>query len=373
MIPRLLALLVVALTLALPGQAATNTAELSFHCQSVRLSPASVKQLGLTYSVAFTTVDGEPNGELGIEEDVNAPTFMSTVILLEHPVLQETLFSKLFLDVPDIGDADINRISNFFQVGMPVENALTLGAFEDEFFGLVEVVATWNRAAGSATGVCTMELAGEIVNATFQVPFEIFQYVGPLTYVPGTNMVAHVNLQRQGASGTLSGEWRLSPVGSGELTFPGDQWLDEGGNTFEFIPADEIEAYLTHITRQFYNGLAGTFDGLPSTPAIDEYVVWEFNVFDANDADEDRIPDLTDPPAGGVNSVAPKLAVTVDDAFLKLTISAVKGQSVIIERKPSLGTGDWSEVETVSLAEDSVTKELPLSGDDSDFYRVRTP
>lgn len=373
MILRLVPLLLCALLLALPGRTATNTAELSFHCQSVRLAPASVNQLGLTYSVAFTTVDGEPNGELGIEEDPDAPTFMSTVLMLEHPVLQETLFAKLFLDVPDIGDDDINRVSDFFQVAMPVEAAESVGTFEDEFFGLVVVTATWNRPAGSAFGVCTMELEGDIVNATFQVPFEIFQYVGTLRYEPNTNVVAEVSLQRQGAPGTLAGVWNLSEIAPGELTFPGDQWRDEGGNVYELIPADEIEVYLTHITRQFYNGLAGLVDGMPATPATEEYVLWEFNVFDPNDADEDRLPDLSDPPAAVGPAVTPVVSVVVEDQFLRLRITARKGQSVIIERKATLGAAEWSEVETVSLAEDTVTKNLPLSGDDSDFYRVRTP
>jgi hypothetical protein len=373
MILRLVPLLLGALLFALPGRAATNTAQLSFHCQSVRLSPASVNRLGLTYSVSFTTVDGEPNGELGIDEDANAPTFMSTVIMLEHPVLQETLFAKLFLDVPDTGDADINRIGDFFQVGLPVEAAKSLGAFEDEFFGLVVVTATWNRPAGSAFGVCAMELKGEIVNATFQVPFEIFQYVGTLRYGPNTNVVAEVSLQRQGAPGSLSGVWNLSEAAPGELTFPGDQWRDESGNVYRFIPADEIEAYLTHITRQFYNGLAGLVDGMPSTPATKEYIVWEFNVFDPNDADGDRVPDLSDPPTGVGPVLTPVVSVVVEEQFLRLRITARKGQSVIIERKATLGAAEWSEVETVSLAEDTVTKDLPLSGDDSDFYRVRQP
>lgn len=373
MIPRLLFLPL--LFLIWVAHAATNTAQLSFHCQSVRLHPASAEQLGQTYTVQFTTVDGEPNGELGIDDDPNSPTILSTVILLEHPILQDTISAKLFLDVPEIGDADINRVSDFFQVSQAVENEKTLGAFEDKDFGLVTVEATWNRAAGSTTGTCRMAMDGDIINAELAVPFEIFQYLGPMTYVTATNVVARVNLQRQGAAGTLSGEWHLSPIGPGELTFPGDEWRDEAGNVFGFIPAEVIEAYLTHVTRQFYNGLAGTFDGLPATPASKEYIVWEFNVFDDNDADDDRVPDLSDPPGGGggIIPVDAVLSAQVEEGFLKLGITARKGQSVIIERKPTLRTGEWTEVETITLTADTQVKDLPLSGDDSDFYRVRTP
>lgn len=373
MIPRLLLLPLLFLVLA--AHAATNTAQLSFHCQSVRLQPASAKQLGQTYTVSFTTVDGEPNGELGIDDDPNAPTFLSTVILLEHPILQDTIISKLFLDVPEIGDADLNRVSDFFQVSQAVENEKTLGAFEDETFGLVTVEATWNRAAGSTAGTCRMVMEGDIVNAEFAVPFEILQYVGPIAYTPATNVVVQVNLQRQGAPGTLSGLWHLSPIGPGELTFPGDEWRDEAGNVFGFIPAGELEAYLTHVTRQFYNGLAGTFDGMPATPVSEEYIVWEFNVFDDNDADDDRVPDLSDPPGGGggIIPVDAVLSARVEEGFLKLSITARKGQSVIIERKPTLANAEWTEVETITLTADAQVKDLPLSGDDSDFYRVRTP
>lgn len=372
MIQRLILLLGLLVT-SFGAFGATNTAQLSFHCQSVRLYPASVKQLGQTYTISFTTVDGEPNGELGIDEDPDAPTFHSTVIIFEHPLLGEPLFAKLFLDPPDIGDLDINRVDDFFQVDRPVENERTLGAFEDETFGLVEVTATWNRAAGSATGVCAMKLVGDIVNATFNVPFEIFQYLGPITYVPSTNTVVQVDLTRQGLPGKLTGQWHLSPHAPGELTFPADQWLDEGGNGFVFYPADEIEAYLTHVIRQFYNGLAGTDDGLPSTPAIAEYIVWEFNVFDDNDADGDREPDLSDPVATVVPPVAPALVVSLGDGFLTLTIRAKAGQSVVIERQPTLAAAGWTEVETLTLANDTREVTLPLSGDDSDFYRVRTP
>ncbi len=365
----LLALLLPAIT----GWGGTNTAQLSFHCQSVRLAPASVKQLGQTYTLSFTTVDGEPNGELGIDEDPNSPTFHSSVIIFEHPLLGEPIVAKLFLDPPDIGDADINRVDDFFQVSRTVGNAVTRGGFEDETFGVVNVTATWSRAAGSATGTCAMKLEGAIVNATFNVPFEVFQYLGPITYVPGTNVVANVNLTRQGMPGELTGQWHLSPHGPGELRFPADIWADEAGNGFVFLAADEIDAYLGHVTKQFYNGLAGTIDGLPSTPAEEEYIIWEFNVFDDNDADGDLEPDLSDPPDSGGIPATPKLAVSVSDGFLKLMITARAGQSVIIERKPTLTTALWAEVETLVLANDSREMTLPLSGDDSDFYRVRTP
>ncbi len=362
------------LLLAFAVQAATNTAQLSFHCQSVRLSPASVTQLGLTYSVAFTTVDGEPNGELGIDEDPSAPTFLSTVLLLEHPVLQDTIFAKLFLDVPEIGDADLNRVSDFYQVDRPVNGARTLGGFEDPFFGLVTVRATWTRAEGSTTGTCVMEMEGDIIAATFEVSFEIFQYAGPVTYTPATNVVAQVNLQRQGAPGSLTGTWHLSPVRPGELTFPGEHWRDEAGNVLALIPANDIDAYLTHVIRQFYNGLAGTYDGMPGTPATEEYIVWEFNLTDLNDGDGDLFPDLSDPPTdGGVGSATPVLSVTVEEGFLRLRIAARAGQEVIIERKATLAEAEWSEVEVITLAAEVEVKALPLSGDDTDFYRVRTP
>lgn len=368
---RLLLLAALFAPLLLPGRAASNTAQLSFHCQSVRLYPASVKQLGLTYRISFTTVDGEPNGELGIDDDPNSPTIHSTVILFEHPVLGDTLINKLFLDPPDIGDADINRVDDFFQVDRAVNGVTTAGAFEDPFFGLVEVTATWSRAAGSTTGNCVMTLQGDFVDATFNVPFEVFQYRGPVTYGPGLGAPARVDLTRQGAPGSLQGDWHLSLHSPDELTFPADQWLDEGGHTFTFIPAGNIEFYLTHIIRQFYHGLGGTFDGMPATPADEEYIVWEFNLFDPNDADGDRIPDLTDPP--GPSSVAPVVTVRIEDSFLKLRVTAEIGQTVIIERKPTLGTAEWSEVETTALSQTTQEFTLPLSGDDSDFYRARTP
>jgi hypothetical protein len=371
---RPLLLLLTLLGSVLTGQSATNTARLSFHCQSVRLHPAAVTQLGQTYRLAFTTVDGEPNGELGIDEDPNAPTIHSTVILLEHPLLGETLFAKLFVDPPELGDADVNRVDDFFQVDRPVESRVTRGGFEDEIFGLVEVTATWSRAAGSASGSCALQLVGTFINATFNVPFEVFQYLGPLTYAPGTNVVAQVELDRQGAPGKLTGQWHLARHAPGELTFPADEWLNETGQRLVLIPADEIEAYLTHVFRQFYNGLAGTFDGLPATPAEEEYIVWEFNVFDENDADDDREPDLSDPPNGdGGPPVTPTLAVSLAEDFLTLQITARAGQVVIIERRPTLTSPNWIEVEAITLL--AVTREvtLPLSGDDSDFYRVRTP
>jgi hypothetical protein len=361
--------------------ARANEARMLMNCTSVRVSTASVKQSGQTYALGFTTDDSEVNGEWYVS-DGNAR--YASLALLDVPGFGGPMAFSFYVDLPNITDTDADLVTDFFQVSRAVSGAdttgtMTLDTGEDVIQGFV--TATWNRAAGATTG--TVQLRVNLVRdlflpvLTFTHPFEIYQYDGKLTYtVKGAKVEAAVNLMRQGKAGQFTGPFPMTRRSQTELVRAEAGWFGPGNEAYTVlgsVGATAEEMLLVRgATASNYSGSFYFLDGVPSTPFLDEYDLWNVQIIDPNDADGNHIPDLTDgteyeQPAGPVAKL-----VAVGDQ-LTLTITAKSGQQVVIEQRADLDAAAWEEVETRTLAADSEDVSLTAPAEGARFYRVRTP
>lgn len=362
------------LGLAVAASAWANDAQVVFHCQSVRLHPATTQHLGLTYGLEVTTLDGGAiNDEIGVTDDETFPYWYGTTLVFSDPTWGEPMWIWCGLDVPDPPDGNWNGISDFFEVDRAVDGIESTGEFvvPDGYDtpGLLDL--TWDRAAGSTTGTCrlVLEIPDYGIRLTFKHEFEVFDYRGTLTYTPGlTDIAGVIRLTRHGASGTLEGVLPLTRVDIYELTYEATGWTNELGDVLELYSSDELElSILRGGMRTNYFGVFATDDGLPSTPGFPEYEIWVFHVFDANDWDGDFVSDLTDDPP------PPRLAVRQAEGLVALEIGGAVGQSVTVESAVTLPAGGWVPVETLVLTNATQVLDVDLAGRPQTFWRARTP
>ena len=202
-----------------------NDAQVIFNCASVRLHPATLKQLSLTYTLAATTaVDGTHNDEIGFSDNPDSTGIYATTFVLTDPALGAMDING-DLDIPD-SDANLNGIADFFESDRAVVNAKSAGSLTlhhgmDVHPGTVDM--TWNRSAGTASGTCTLRLLIPDfgVDLTFTPTFEIYDYRGTYRYqVQDTNVVGTLTLTRLGAGGSQAGALLLTRIDQDELQFP---------------------------------------------------------------------------------------------------------------------------------------------------------
>lgn len=365
------------LTLASTLSIRANEAQVVFYSLSVMLRPAQVKLLGQTYTLAATTLtDGTVNDEIGINEDMQSAHYRSTYLLFTDPVFpDEPIPIYCDLDVADPGDSNLNSVSDFFEVSEAVNAAKSEGElYFDDGMDVYEgtVAMTWNRAAGSATGTCALRfrMPDFGIDMTFNHVFELLEYRGTLTYqVDGTNVHSTVTLTRRGAEGSLTGPFELHRVNTTELSFDATAWAKETGTTIHWYSSTDIDYNIYRGgMRTNYFGVLATEDGMPETAATEEYMLFEINIFDANDNDGDRIADLSDEPAP---PKPPTLGIRLDGNQLKLRITAEAGRRVFIDHASSLPFKDWATLPPVTLATSTQELELEWPAVSPTFWRAR--
>ena len=372
--------LLIPLLLAPLSIAQANEAVMRMNCTSVRVATATVNQSGQAYTLGFTTTDDNVNGEWAVNDGISYASYA----LLTFPGSGGPVEMNFYLDLPVTGDTDSDLVNDFFEVSKPLVGAtsttgsMVLDTGEDVIMGFID--ATWNRAAGSATG--TVQLRVNLTRdlfipvVTFTHTFEIFQYAGKLTYaVKGPNVEASVDLARQGGAGQFTGPFPMGRRSHDVLERSDADWFGPGSQLFTVLGSTAVDGKELLLTRggagNTYQGSFYFYDGLPATPFLDEYNLWDMLIIDSNDADGNHIPDLTD----GTEFVQPsgpvaKLVVT--GGQLTLTITAKSGQQVIVEQSADLNGTTWEEVETRTLASDSEDVSLTSPTEDARFYRVRT-
>lgn len=381
--------LLVLLLLLGPVAGAAKDTTMIFVCSSLRLLPATVRQLGFDHRLSFTTTDdGTINDELHVALD-DSPTQRSHVsglrlLLPPDPVFpdQPDVFeAELAIDVPDVADANFNGISDLLEVSQATAPVATTGEIvHDDGMEVVSgtVAAIWSKAAGSTTGLCKLrvKIPDLAFDQTFNHTFEIFDYRGTLAYTSsGTNVDATVALRRQGADGAFSGPLKLGVIDRDELGYGGAAWTGPGGLRFDVLGTDDpLGGGFTALRGGLftnYFGLVYFADGDPATPFADEYDLWHFDIRDGNDADNDGIPDLSDVAGDGVDLTGPQVVLRTLPGGLVLRVAGKSGQKIATEQRPGLAPSDWELVDVRTLAADAEDVDLPLPAEGTRFYRVR--
>lgn len=350
-----------------------NDAQVIFNCASVRLHPATLKQLSLTYTLAATTaVDGTHNDEIGFSDNPDSTGIYATTFVLTDPTLGAMDING-DLDIPD-SDANLNGIADFFESDRAVVNAKSAGSLTlhhgmDAYPGTVDM--TWNRSAGTASGTCTLRLLIPDfgVDLTFTPTFEIYDYRGTYRYhVQDTNVVGTLTLTRLGAGGSQAGALLLTRIDQDELQFPAFTQTNEVGQVIQFYSSEDMGiSLLRGGLRTNYFTVLCTDDGWPATATSLEYEIWLIHVFDANDSDHDGIADLSGTPAP---SKAPGLAIHLGDQTLTIEITADPGRRATLEQSPTIGLANWTTSTTFTMTNAIQAIEVPRAANPM-FWRAR--
>ncbi len=347
-----------------------NQAQAVFHSESVRLHPAILSQGDLEYGLEATTaVDGTINDEIWVSGE--GPYLHGTVLVLTHPTLPGPMWLECSIEVPDPPDGNRNGISDFFEVERAVTELPSVGEFvfddgTDVYQGLVDM--TWNRAAGETTGTCGLRLRilDYGVDLTFVHSFEVYDYRGTFDYsVEGAQVPGRLSVTRQGAAGSLDGPLLFERLDYNELAFPAFALTDELGRAIQFYSSADLEITLLRgaMLSNYYT-IVYTEDGWPGTPTNPEYEIWNLHLLDANDSDQDRIPDLSDDPP------PPRLSIGYSDKQLRIEIRAQPGQQVTLEATTAVAPSSWEAVESVTLTSATHTFEIDTPSSPR-FWRAR--
>jgi hypothetical protein len=356
--------------LAGPGSftslAAPEPVAARLYCLSLRFDKAVTRQLGQTFTLELSTIAGDPgNGELAPIFDPELPDHGS-FFRMDHPNFGgAALQGEILVDVPPFVDVNLNGFADFFEVALEVPTTVTRGAFRSDL-DEGEVVATWSRPAGSATGSCRLRLTGDIFGQLpdFTHAFELLEYQASWTYVRSGSNVSGTITWHKTADATEQWigplELSLNPTNQlDELTLAAGVWTNET----QSLTFTNSTIFRDLALQSNYFGYFFFSDGLLSTPDED-YPIWVLSLDDPNDSNGNRVPDLTDSPGGSL----PQLGIGLAGSAVALQLRGTVGVRYSLEETRSWT--NWLPVMEVTLTNASQTLELPRPATNT-FWRLR--
>lgn len=355
---------------------------MTLSCLSIRVRPATFAPLGFQYRLEFTTADDDTvNDEMyraGGTEEVGS----SAVLHYPGSEALGPIVASLVLKTPMGGDLDVDGVTDFLQVSRAVPNLTSAGTLEvDDGMDVSRgtVAATWNRAAGSATGTVQLKVSlpdFSIQDLVFTHAFEVFQYTGVLTYdVSGTNIAASVDLPREGGGTGFQGPMPMGRIDAATLARLPATWTGPGQLDYEPIDTfglEDVETTLNYIAKGLYMGLVIFADGDPSTPFANEYDFFDVVIRDPNDADGDGIPDLSDVP--GAVLLRPGITMRIEGGRARATVTGTADARCWVERADAIEGNGWTKAAEVVLGPaGSAEVDLGASTGDAAWFRARWP
>lgn len=332
-------------------------------------------QQGTTFggTLNLSTIGGPPyNGELlpTFGDSSGNPWGSGLALVWSGMADSGTIYVNLPLGV----DANNDGYDDFFETSQGVASGVSSGTYSTSMYFSGTVTATWNRAAGSASGTCVLNLNDDLWGdlGNFTCPFTLIEYAGPLTYTPGSNTVsATVNLAQTGNSAnTLRGPivfTKSSTDPFNTLTNAAGTWTNASSQTFSFDSETFTRGAPTWPTN--YGGYVFFADGDPSTASPD-YQLWVLAIDDTNDANANGIPDFSDNPATVTPPRAPHLSLARGSTNLLLTISGSIGHTNQILGVSSLTSTNWQVAQTFLQTNDPQVVSLPLPSGGPKYWRV---
>jgi len=360
----------ISLCLLIPTARASQDAQVQVFNTSIRMNPGKCDCGGgfdfyLHFSTYYTEDVQQANGEISPLPQPAPTTHWSWMILEDISMTTATTLMKL--NLPVTLDSNGDGLPDFFDIAQGVTIATT-GTYAD-IWGLGRenpLTATWSRTPGTRQGSCEIRLQNPMLGnlGPFRHTFEIIHYAGTLAYTPGAN--------------TVSGTLQVTQSGN-----PGSQI--QGSVQFAKSPAtphDVLTLQDGSWTRTDYGPLAfvgGTFTRSASRPktysgtvqCLDGYYrSWTLSIQDANDANQNGIPDFSDDPTVSPPRT-PRLALTQAAGGLQLTIAGDVGRIHRIQEALVPGATEWTTVQTLTLTNDPQVVTLPLPTVAPRFWRVK--
>jgi|ERR1051326_956163 hypothetical protein len=339
-----------------------GTANARIWCLSLRFQQGA-GSLGDTLD--FSTINGSYNGELApYTQDTLASSFV--LDFSGSPIA-----GTMYIDLPPFVDANGDGFDDFFDVSQGVRAAST-GHYNTPISDGT-VTASWSRAVGSKDGSCLLTVVDSIYGdlGNFRNNFEVLEYTGLLSYIPGaTNVTGTVNLSQTGNSAnTLQGPFQFVKLANNrfnQLTLQPGTWTNAAAlaMTFQPEPFERDAPWPTNYYGYFQFG-----DGEPNT-AESDYVGWVLSIDDTNDANHNGIPDFSDDPQTNSLPRQPELVLALGAANLLLTIHGDTGHSYTVQQSSSLTLTNWQTVVSLTLTNNPQVVPLTLPQGTTGFWRV---
>jgi hypothetical protein len=327
-----------------------------------------------TYSLDLTTLQYGVNGEL---TPSGGSYDHAAYLVLTDELFGGQLPGTMYLNVPDTGDADGDGFNDFFEVSQPV-SATSSGTYSIPGLQLSGTVqANWGRLAGSHSGTCvlTFNYSGFYTFEVFTHSFELIEYTGPLTYIPGSNTVnCSLSLTQTDNPGPLmQGPAQVVKVAANrfnQLTLQPGTWTNESLQTLTY---DYDTYYRDMILLTNYYGYFDFYN--PANPtAYYPYGTWILSIDDTNDVNHNGIPDFSDDPPSALPS-RPSLTLRRTATNLWLTIRGDVGHVHQVQDSLSLPASktatNWQTVLSVTLTNSPQDVSLPLPSSTTRFWQIR--
>jgi hypothetical protein len=371
---RAVLLLLGCLGAAFSGVGVTNTTQVRMYCLSVRVEPGTAEQLGLPYTLTFSSAEfASPNHEYF--PVFEAGLTHATRFSLEGPEFPEPLHGELVINAPEHLDENTNSVPDFYEVAVELPGPSGEGLWNSPVGG-GEARFVWQRAAGLHRGTVRIQLTSDEFGTLpeFTHVFEIIEYAGTFAYERSEeNANGLVTLARAGLeTSTLGGPLVITREPTNRLnqfTINDSPLTNHLGATLVLALGD-VER-LPEMPLQYFGALAFT-DGDPSTIETD-YELFFIEFTDPNDTDGDGIPDLTDD--AGPAPQRPQIAIARRTHGLELTLQGEPGVTFVLEYASRL-TPDaelWLEDRQITLATTNEVVELDVPLAESRFWRLRWP
>ena len=337
------------------------------YCASVRINAGY--DVNNQYELALTTINSFKNGELA-PNWLEGPSHFSYVVLADRWLDTEDV-AEVHLDLPPYQDADSNGYTDFFETAQAIAGTSS-GTYDFDFLGSGIIQVTWNRAAGSSLGSCTIRLKPNAYTTwiTTTHTFEILEWTGKVSYVAAeTGVAASVHWVQTGAPDTtVDGPFSFTRNPTNAF----DELDVDDGVWTNLTTMGEFSFYPTTLYREGawptnYYGWIDFLDGSP-TSGEEDYVSWMLSIDDPNDSDQDGIPNFSDDPA--TQPVAPSLRIAPANGGFQLSITGESGRTYVVESCPTLGAG-WNSATNVVMTNQFQAVLLPLPQGQTAFWRVK--
>ena len=355
---------------------------------SLRVRPAQAIASGKTNALALSSLDdGTVNDELAFANiDSGGTSHASTAYLTLAAGGGSTLPFYLYLDVPGLGDVNFNGLTDYSEVALGLTNEPSSGVLsylDASGFSINGTLdAIWNRTAGQTTGSVSIHVSLPTLKTdlTFVHEFEIFQYQGILSYsVQAAGIPSTVSLLRMGLPPGVSNQItgpilliRSNEVELGYTTSVGHRQSNGSSVNLHLASSAFLDNPITRTPLHgSYEGLLGFLNGFPeiASGGQGQYILWWLDLMDSNDANQNGIPDLSDPPF--VPPVVPQLNTHLANGQLALTIQASPGQSVVLLQSPSLSKPSWTTNQVITLSGSTAVINLPGPEGTTRFFQAR--
>jgi hypothetical protein len=360
---------VVVLLLGLTGPPEGRALEANgrMYCASVRINPGF--DVNNQYELALTTINSSKNGELA-PNWLEGPSHYSYVVLTDRWLDTEDV-AEVHLDLPPYQDADNNGYTDFFETSQSISGTSS-GTYDFDFLGSGIVQVTWNRAAGSSVGSCTVRLKQNAYTTwlTTTHTFEILEWTGKIPYIAaesGVNATVHWS-QTDSPDITVDGQFAFSQNPTNAF----DELDVDAGIWTNLATMGEYSFFPTTLYREStwptnYYGWVDFLDGSPAS-GEEDYISWMLSIDDPNDSDKDGIPDFSDDPA--TQPLAPSLKVAAANGGFQLSITGESGRTYVVESCSTLGAG-WTPSTNVLMTNQSQAVLLRIPQGQTAFWRVK--